>query len=131
MGKSHSCKRASCSITTQNGLKMIKLIVLLLVGLSSSTPMDMSALAVQRDSADRSIICGFTSWCLFDTDCQSTQWCDIVTQCCFPKTPTGGPCFFPGVGTSCANGACLERFPFGKIFLWPPSALTYMLGVCA
>merc|ERR1712018_151383 len=67
----------------------------------------------------------------FDTDCQSTQWCDIVTQCCFPKTPTGGPCFGPGIGTSCANGACLERFPFGKIFLWPPSALTYMLGVCA
>ena len=152
---------------TSSGLKMIKLIVLLLVlvGLSSSTPMDMSALAVQRDSGnfDNAWLCldknahtchefnfsgqehhlwiyklvpvrhrlpvnpmvrhchSVRSVC-FPPFLPSSLW--IHCRCCFPKTPTGGPCFGPGIGTSCANGACLERFPFGKIFLWPPSALS-------
>merc|ERR1711983_659134 len=76
----------------------------------------------------RSVVCGFESYCLVDDMCNqygSGLYCDIVNQCCFPKVPNGGPCPLPGIGGAiCQSGNCGERFPFWKIFLWPPAALS-------
>ena len=144
----------------------------------------------------RSIICGFSSFCLSDDMCSdTTKFCDVINQykltniitgwsiwswktvywhqmkssaalwtsytkaqlvfqcqqtvvleqidhpvdsnlsglksellkprfrCCFDKAPAGSPCLI-GVGFTCASGNCGERFPFWKIFLWPPAALS-------
>ena len=48
---------------------------------------------------------------------------ELHFRCCFPKVPNGGPCPMPGIGAICQSGNCVERFPFWKIFLWPPAAL--------
>ena len=48
---------------------------------------------------------------------------ELHFRCCFPKVPNGGPCPMPGMGAICQSGNCVERFPFWKIFLWPPAAL--------
>merc|ERR1712117_448389 len=51
--------------------------------------------------------------------------------CGFSKVPNGGPCPMPGIGGAiCQSGNCVERFPFWKIFLWPPAALSWPLGTC-
>ena len=42
------------------------------------------------------------------------------------KDPAGSPCV-TFIGITCASGVCNPRFPFWKIFLWPPAALSKSL----
>merc|ERR1712241_1375725 len=70
--------------------------------------------------------------CLVNKDCSASQFCDITLLCCAAKLPTGEICVGPGIpeigGAMCASGSCVERFPWWVMLLYPPSAISYVLG---
>merc|ERR1712117_327301 len=113
---------------------MIKFLALLWLFAASSNATPGRVAEHPHHPEQRSIVCGFSTYCLVDDMCTqygSGLYCDIINQCCFPKVPNGGPCPMPGIGGAiCQSGNCVERFPFWKIFLWPPAALSWPLGTC-
>merc|ERR1719264_676359 len=104
---------------------IIKLLALLWLFVASSTATPGRVVKNPLDPEARSIVCGFSSWCITNLECGGTQYCDTINHAALRRDHKDLHVRFLASETtfvpqeSVARGFPSGRYSFGRLQHFP------------